>query len=419
MISIFRIVLRLVWSLLLVVAPAAVGAVEPGSLYDAEVPIQTQSPEDRNQAIAEAFKVVLVRLLGSEDALAQPGVAEVIKSAPRLVRQYRFRWDEAAPAGSRQLLAVQFDEGAVNRVLREKHLTPQALSPAPSPAPQEATAEPPSGNRPTVLMWLATERSGHRDFATPETDPRLLAAANSAARDRGAPLLFPLYDLEDRSLLGTSDLWGLRISSIEGASHRYAPDRILVGLVSGADGAGWSGRWTLLGQQGAISEWSTRGDSPSAVVQAGIGDAVDRLSAGAAPRLAEPLYQVPRSAQTPVEVPGTSPTPLDGRSPNAIPIPAQTQGLAIGPVGDLLPVQVSGVQRLADFLRAEKYLAGLSGVTQVRVLGVSSDAVVFGIGPARSDGAARAIGSGQVLKSDPGMPTTGGPPGMLRYRLQP
>ena len=412
-----RIAFCLVWSLLFAVAPAAVGAAGPGNLYDAEVPIQTQSPEDRNRAIGEAFKVVLVRLLGSEDALAQPGVAEVIKSAPRLVRQYRFRWDEAAPAGSRQLLAVQFDEGAVNRVLREKHLTPQAPSPAPSPAPQEVTAEPPSGYRPTVLMWLATERSGHRDFATPETDPRLLAAANSAARDRGAPLLFPLYDLEDRSQLGVPDLWGLRIPGIEVASHRYAPDRVLVGLVSGSDGAGWSGRWTLLDQQDVLADWSTRGGSPSAVVQAGISDAVDRLSAGAAPRSAEPPFQEPRSTQTPAEVPGTSPTPLEGQSP--IPIPAQTQGLAIGPVGDLLPVQVAGVQRLADFLRAEKYLAGLSGVTQVRVLGVSSDAVVFGIGPARSDGAARAIGSGQVLKSDPGMPASGGPPGMLRYRLQP
>lgn len=405
MIAHSRIALRLVWLLLVAAALAAPGLAASGDLYNAEVPIQSQSPEHRNQAIEEAFRVVLVRLLGSEDALSQPGVAEVVDSAPRLVRQYRFRWDESAPAGSRQLLAVQFDEGAVNRVLREKHLSPRASM----PAPQEAPALPPSAEQPIVLMWLATERSGYRDFVTPETDPRLLAAANSVARERGTPLLFPLYDLEDRSRLSVSDLWGSRFASIGAASHRYAPERVLVGLVAGSDTAGWSGRWTLLDEQGGlVADWSTQGGAPAAVVQAGIGEVADRFAAGSVPLSPSQQPLDSRSA------PSLALTPPVTQMPSGV----QPQSLAIGPVGDLLPVQVGGVLGLTDFLRAQKYLAGLPGVTEVRLLGVSSDTAVFGLGPARSDTLARAIGSGEILKADGGT-SSGGPPGMLRYRLHP
>ncbi len=392
--------------------PAAAALAATAGVYEAEVPIEGQSPEQRNQAIQEAFRVVLIRLLGAEDALAQPGVEETIKSSPRLVRQYRYRWDESAADGPRQTLAVQFDEAAVNRALRDKKVGPPGDTRAPAPpAPPAAPAAAPaaaSAGRSTLLLWLASDRSGQRDFVTPETDPRLLAAANGAAREHGVPILFPLYDLEDRSSVSVADLWGGSVSNIEAASRRYAADRILVGLVSGGDTSGWSGRWTLLGQEGVVADWTTRGGSSEAAVQSGIVEVANR--AAGRPPSGEPPAAIPPPSELP------APTPPSAAAPEAGPGGSG----AFGPAGDLLPVRVAGIQRLEDFVRAERHLSGLAGVTQVRVLGVSGDAVVFGLAPPSADNVMRAAVSGSVLAADSGAQgNPGADPRMLRLRLLP
>ncbi len=373
-------------------------------VYDAEVPIQDQSPEQRNRAIEDAFRVVLGRLYGGEAATSDPRLVELTKGAPRLVRSYRFHWEEGS-AGPRQLLAVQFDEAAVNRTLREKGLGPGGASPQPggAPPPGARTAE-----QGTLLLWLGSERTGQREFATPETEPKLVGAANAAARDAGLSILFPLYDLEDRSRLGAADLWGLRAAPIQGASRRYAPEKVVVGLVSGSDSAGWTGRWAVVGAEGLTSEWTTRGASPSAVVQAGVQQASGRVKGGGE---AARMPPAPLPAAT-TQVPATPPAPAKTPAPGSPPGGAEPAA----PAGNLLAVRVSGMQRSDDYLRVQKYLSGLPGVGQVQLLGVAGDAVTFGLGGS-AEALSRSIAGGKVLAAEEGGPAGAGRP--LRYRLLP
>jgi hypothetical protein len=391
--------------------------------YLAEVPVQDQSPEQRNRAIEQALGVVLARLYGGEAVTEQPAMAEVVKQAPRLVRQYRFRTDAVGSAEPRQMLVVQFDEAAVNRVLREKNLAPgDAAAPAREGRPAPVPASPPAraGERAT-LLWLATERSGQRELATPETDSRLVSAASTAARDQGLPVMFPLYDLEDRSQVTLADLWGLRAASIQAASRRYATDRAVVGLVSGTDATGWTGRWALIGPQGMAGEWTSRGTSTAAVVQSGIAQAAERSGGSApaqrsSPAAAGPSAPAPSPASAQAPASAVTTLPAAG-AVSALP---SSEGQRSGPTGGLVAVRVAGVQRLEDYLRTRQFLSGLAGIRQVSVLGVAGDSVVFGVGPGAPDAVSRAITGGNLLSADTGASAApGGPPGMLRYRLGP
>lgn len=395
-----------------------------GSLYDAEVPIQGQSPEQRNEAIENALRLVLGRLFGGEKVSSDPRLAEVIKSAPRLARSYRFRWDDAGTSSTRPMLVVQFDEAAVNRTLREKGVSP-SVGTAPQrealPATRPTRLEPPPAESATprsaaqqpLLLWLARERSGLRDFATPEADPMLVSAARAAASQQGVPVLFPLYDLEDRTQINAADLWALRMATIQGASRRYAADQVLVGLVSGSDRAGWSGQWVQIGPGGLTTEWTSRGASPEAVVQAGVRQLKERGSGGTG-----------TSARSAAAAP-PPPPPLTSKSQPGATTPVTTAGSGLatsgagraGPAGGLLPVQVSGVQRWEEYLRTQKFLASLSGIGQVQVLGVAGDQVTFGVGPGTPEALSRAIASGGLLVADERV--SGAPAGILQYRLQP
>lgn len=391
------------------------------SVYDAEVPIQDQSPEQRNRAIEDAFRMVLGRLYGGEAVTSDPRLVEATKGATRLVRSYRFRWDEAGPSGRHQLLAVQFDQAAVNRTLREKGLAPPA-STTPPLATAEAPAQPPrpaagapsrgAAEQGTLVLWLASERAGQRAFALPETEPNLVAVARAAARDAGVSVLFPLYDLEDRSQLSAADLWAMRAAPIQVASRRYAAEHVMVGLVSGSEIAGWTGRWALIGSAGVASEWTSRGASPSAVVQAGIQQARGRDTGGGGVSKPAPSTLSPaKTAQPPAAVPGPATTPVPAGLP-----PSGVERAA--PAGDLLAVRVSGVQRSDDYRRVQKYLAGLPGVGQVQVLGVAGDAVTFGLGGG-AEALSRSIASGKVLAPEEGVPAGAAPGRQLRYRLLP
>jgi hypothetical protein len=304
--------------LLWVTAGGAGWAATVTGLYEAEVPVAGQSAEQRDAAVRAAFLLVATRITGSRRAEQQPGFDSLSAKAPDLVQQYRYRRTEgpAEAAMGQSRLWVQFDPGAVNRLLREHGLPVWG------------------GKRPAVLLWLASEQAGESTLVGADTVPEWLDALVGVARERGIPLLFPLLDLQDRQKLTGADLQQGAADRILAASQRYAPDLALGVRVSAAAADTWRADWVLL--QGADSaEWTTREQTAEAALAAGLNQAGDRLAQRFAPEV------------------GSS------RSAGRV-------RLRVGPVDDL-----------RAYRRILEYLAGLNGVADVGLALVEPGAVTY------------------------------------------
>ncbi|MEN8167487.1 MAG: DUF2066 domain-containing protein [Pseudomonadota bacterium] len=242
-------------------------------LYAAEVPVAGHGAEARAAAIRKAFARSLAKVTGVRSLSGQVSSAKVLRSAPRYVQQYRYRTLEIPQTDLTEsdkplpdlLLWVRFDERAVNRLLRDGGLSVWG------------------GARPSTLIWIGLEQGGRRSLYQPELEPQLRGALEDVARERGLPILMPLMDLEDRSRLQVSDVWGAFEENIRAASDRYLPDVILVGRLRRRGGNDWVADWTLY-QPDIANNWQTRGEHQTAVVSEGLHRAVDALAARFAPR---------------------------------------------------------------------------------------------------------------------------------------
>ncbi|MFC1603373.1 DUF2066 domain-containing protein, partial [Pseudomonadota bacterium] len=236
--------------LTMTVSPAF--SAQVSGLYEAEVPAAGQEVEQRNRAIVEAFRQVLVKVTGNRGVVHHPALAEEINSAPRYVQQYRYRVvEQELPASSPpqvqkqvRMLRVKFDEIAVNRMLRQQGVAVWG------------------DKRPATLVWLATEENGKRTLAMADADEQAYSGMLDVMERRGVPILFPLMDLEDQVNLQVSDVWGGFADTIWQASERYGPDAVMTArLVKFGPGL-WRAGWTLLlGKKEFL--WDSEGESLS------------------------------------------------------------------------------------------------------------------------------------------------------------
>lgn len=307
-------------------------------LYAAQVPVIGQGSEARSMAIRTAFESVLVKISGDQGLPSQSAMSKAMQRANRYVQQYRYlslgsgSGVDGAESAPDRLLWVRFDERAVNRLLHENGV------------PVWGSA------RPSTLIWLGIERKGSRNLYQQELDPKLGATLKAVARDRGLPILFPLMDLEDRSNLQVSDIWGDFEAKIRKASDRYQSDVILVGRLRRMGGNDWSADWTLY-QSDSKSSWQNKAQSKNVVAGRGLQRAVDDLASRFAPQHASQ---------------GTS----------------------------NLRVRISGLNHLADYVLVKDYLGSLVMVEQLDLLVANPASVSF---IARVQGGREALEKGIML----------------------
>lgn len=107
----------------------------------------------------------------------------------------------------------------------------------------------------SMLVWLAEERSGVRDFAA--TSHPLIRSLRASAPSSLA-VLSPLMDLADQQALSVEALWQGADETVLSASTRYAADAVVVGRVD-AGGAEPFTEWVIW-QDGERQLLSTQGD---------------------------------------------------------------------------------------------------------------------------------------------------------------
>lgn len=328
--------------------PLAASAEVVKGLYEASVPVNSQSREERQQALQTALSEILVRVSGRQEVasgLPLPEIEVALSHPSRYAQQFRYRrvpQAEEAETGEaqEQVLWVRFDPAAIDGLLRRSGLPVWGHT------------------RPVILVWLAIDDRGQRFLVSNNDAHEARQLLMSKAQRRGIPIRLPLLDLTDHATVRTSDVWGNFEENIMKASSRYQPDGILVGQVYQGLNGFWNARWTFH-LQGRSYQWSRQGAVLAEVLDPGIDATANTL--------------------------GQHFSQYD-------------QGDASN---DAVVIRVRDVQGLSDYNRLVAYLNSLSSVSAVEPSTVTSSQVVFRL-KAQSGrlGVAQSISLGHVLVAE-------------------
>lgn len=184
-------------------------ALEVDDLYQVNVVVDSQTREQREQAIKEALQGVFLKVGGKKSVLTHKVLQQAQKRASRYVSQYRYQRKDGQLS-----LVVSFNEDKVNQLFKEANL---ALW---------------GSLRPQVLLWLIDEQGHSRSMIAADAVSDIPVSVNDFSLKRGLPIVMPLMDLTDNEQVLLSDFWGYFPEQIQQASLRYFADTIVVMRVS-------------------------------------------------------------------------------------------------------------------------------------------------------------------------------------------
>jgi hypothetical protein len=229
--------------------PAAAVTVE--DLFTVELPVADQTTSLRLESFSEAFKQVIVKASGSDEALRSPAFERPIKSSARYVKQFRYitrkSLDDEEVEAARLYLRIDFNQQLIESLLRENNFPVWGRE------------------RPSSLLVISYDVNENIKLVADDSTPDLVEALDQAASVHAVPVLFPLMDLEDIALVKIGDIVSRQYDSIDTMATRYAPDALLVGQIVGRSGEGWYGDWEVRFAE-QIFKWKFKASSKQAVI---------------------------------------------------------------------------------------------------------------------------------------------------------
>lgn len=293
-------------------------------LYAARVPVASQAQGEREGAFRQALEEVLTKLSGERTLPKHRVISEALSRPEQYVAQFRYLSEVGPATGEVQAptrilrLWVQFDPSAVEGLLRDAGIPVWGQS-----------------ARPSVLLWLAVEEASGPVVLGADSSNELASVLEETAAQRGLPLILPLLDLEDRSRLNESNLWGGFEEDILAASKRYQSEAVLVGRAYHLLSDQWETRWSLF-LAGTSRAWSSRGERLEPLLEEGIHQAAG--------------YVAERF--------------LASRNPAG---------------ADGMELVVGGINSVADYVNVLGYLAALEVVKAVQVERLEGDRIWFSV----------------------------------------
>lgn len=195
-------------------AGTVIVAAEITGLYQASVVAESRDNErQRIRAFAAGMQDMLVRLTGHDDVAAAAAVQAALAAPQSYVESWAYRTVTSAESATPQLMIdISFYQAEIQRLLDNAGI---AVWPA---------------SRPETLVWLIVQDElGQRVTADPNADTGVveMQALQAAAVRLGLPVLGPLWDLEDLTVMRPELLWTLDEATVRLASARYRYDSIL------------------------------------------------------------------------------------------------------------------------------------------------------------------------------------------------
>ncbi|MFD2229873.1 DUF2066 domain-containing protein [Alkalimarinus sediminis] len=220
-------------------------AAQVSGLYQSDVLVSSQTAEERQEAFNLALKEVLVRVSGKASVLENEALMSVANQPDQLVQKFSYEkavQDNQAFTLMTASVSEQNQQG-VNAGLYRINIVFSRLAVSQA---LKKYGEPIWGsNRPSVLIWLASDDKGRRTVLSSAAETSVSEAIKKAAKVRGVPIYLPVMDLEDEANASSSDIWGLFIDSLHDASARYAADSMVVARLRQGSGNNWSGQWVF------------------------------------------------------------------------------------------------------------------------------------------------------------------------------
>jgi len=290
-------------------------------LYESRSLVSAQTRSERVVAAKQGLLQVLVKVSGQTDVSANPVVQAAMKKTQNYILQFSYEsTDERIELEGGQtqpatLLLLKFSPQAIEGLLRAASLP---LWPA---------------NRPSVLVWLVSDEinRGRNLVSDPDTYDHLIASA----KERGLPLVKPLFDLQDQIALDPGGLWSMDQGMIADASERYGADGVLLGRYTEFSNGRWRADWNLL-HKGTSVAFQSDGESSEDLLSQGVGQTADRLAS---------LFAI---------------------------VPSNVQSGRVF-------AEVSGVDAFGGYIKVLDYFSNLDMVRDAQVKQVSGDTLLFSL----------------------------------------
>jgi hypothetical protein len=228
-------------------------------VYEAEVPVNSQTESERNNGFARAMAQVLAKISGDRAATGRPGVGQELRRAKEYVAGYDYRQDQGVSATGaptfRTILVVRFDQAKLDGVIGALGLP---IWPQPRPKP---------------VLWLAIDDG---------KGPRLVGLGQSnAARsvldraiERGYRLGLPAGNAAEQAAVGA--IWRGDTGAVARISARYSPPMQLIGKLY-RKGSGWKADWIFVDGGRVLSNWSTESGDARTAMSGGADGAADAM----------------------------------------------------------------------------------------------------------------------------------------------
>lgn len=237
---------------------ASVNAVPVKGLYDAEIDLPVTQSEEK--MLVEAFRLaainVLIKVSGSKSDIDEEVLKQVRQKSSTWVAQHSIEsLAELLPVGDELVpgkkVRVTFYQESIDDLLSQNNLPVWGK------------------DRPSVLIWLASEDNGIRSLSGSKAPTNLLNRFAVEANTIGVPIYAPLLDDVDKSNITAADVWGFFEDTIVDASQRYQTDSIAALRVSNYAG-NFSGSLLVLLKNGESDRFSLSGETLESVIgQAG------------------------------------------------------------------------------------------------------------------------------------------------------
>ncbi|MGS0689123.1 DUF2066 domain-containing protein [Shewanella sp. 30m-9] len=185
-----------------------VTAAEVKFLDEGVVPIDSRSTALRSQGIKQAFEEVILKNSGTQSALSNEAIKKQLGNASSLMTQYGYFEDNGE-----LFLKVNFDHKRIIALLREAGLPVWGKQ------------------RPLTLVWLVINEHGEREIISDASSNVSRQVFDRESATRGAPVLFPLMDLDDSMKVGVNDIRGNFSDNVADASLRYQSNYFIMAAI--------------------------------------------------------------------------------------------------------------------------------------------------------------------------------------------
>lgn len=223
-------------------------AIEDGDLFQTTVTANSQEEAERQQLFQEGFYRLLERLTAKANLEYQPEVKQAASHIITFVDKYAYDGNQ---------LTIYYSPALIKELLHRLGHTVEAKS------------------RPKLMVWLVVDENGEKRLVGEESDPKLVQNMQRIASSKAIPLVFPMLDIEEVSIVGANDVWDLNLGTLVESQERYGTQGMLIGRLHHQET--WEGDWMLYYEGQTYTFNSDRGALERVLMQ-GITDAASQFS---------------------------------------------------------------------------------------------------------------------------------------------